>query len=116
MKIKELIIGALLFFIGQAMAWYQTNGQFISSWVKEHPLIVSAIVGMPIGMLYIYGTTYLVESSGGLLWPARMVGFATGIISFTLLTSIHMGEGINLKTGIILGLATIIVLIQAFWK
>jgi hypothetical protein len=116
MKLKELLIGALLFFIGQLMAWYQTNGQFISPWIKNNPILISTIVGIPIGVLYIYGTKYVADYSDGELWPVRIVGFVTGILGFTLLTYLHLGENINLKTGVILGLATIIVLLQVFWK
>lgn len=116
MKLKELLIGASLFLIGQTIAWYQTNGQFINSWIKDHPLLISLLVGMPCGAAYIYGTTYLMESSGGLLWPVRIIGFATGMITFGILTSFHLGEGITLKTGVMLSLAALIILIQTLWK
>ena len=116
MKLRELIIGALLFFIGQIVAWYQTNGQFVSPWIKNNPILVSAIVGIPIGLLYIYGTKYIAIYSEGALWPVRIVGFVTGILGFTLLTYVHLNEGINLKTAVILTLATVIVILQVFWK
>ena len=116
MKLKELLLGALLFFSGQVMAWYQTNGQFISPWIKNNPILISTIVGIPIGVLYIYGTHYVAQYSGGELWPVRIVGFVTGILGFTLLTYIHLDETITLKTGVILALMTIIVLLQVFWK
>lgn len=116
MNIKTLIIGIFLFFMAQSLSWFQTNGQFINDWVKNNPLIVAAVMGVPIGMCYIYGTTYIVGSFSGQLWPSRLLGFATGIFSFTFLTYIFMGEGINLKTSIILLLATTIVLLQIFWK
>ena len=116
MKVKELAIGALLFFLGQVLAWYQTNGQFISPWIKNHPILISTIVGIPIGVLYIYGTQYVAEYSNGELWPVRIVGFITGILSFTILTYLHLNEGINLKTGVILTLMTTIVILQVFWK
>ena len=116
MKVKELLLGALFFFTGQVIAWYQTNGQFISPWIKNHPIITSGIVGIPIGLFYIYGTTYIAEYSGGELWPVRIVGFVTGILGFTLLTYIHLNEPVTLKTGVILLLMTVIVLLQVFWR
>jgi len=116
MNIKSLLIGAGLFLFAQSLSWFQTNGQFISTWMREHPIIISALMGIPVGMGYIYGTTYIVEAFGGTLWPARIFGFVTGILSFSLLTYIFMREGINIKTGIILILATAIVLLQVFWK
>jgi len=115
-KVKELLIGALLFLLGQVIAWYQTNGQFINPWIKNNPILISIIFGIPVGVLYIYGTKYVAEYSGGQLWPVRIVGFVTGIVGFTTLTFLHLNEGINLKTGVILSLATIIMLLQVFWK
>lgn len=116
MNYKGLLIGALLYTVGQAMAWYQTNGQFINGWIKDHPVLTSLLFGIPVGVCYIYGTTYVVGAFEGQIWPSRIVGFSTGIFTFTLLTTLHLGQSIDLKTGVILGLATVIVLLQAFWK
>jgi hypothetical protein len=38
---KKLIIGTLLYLVGQTLVWYQINGQFISEWVKERPWLMS---------------------------------------------------------------------------
>ena len=116
MNYKTLFLGLGLFLIGQILAWYQTNGQFISNWVKDHPILVALIGGVPVGYSYILGTTYIVEAFGGELWPSRLLGFAMGIIAFTLLAYLHLGETINVKTLTTLFLATSIVLIQVFWK
>lgn len=116
MNVKELLIGIGCFLFAQSLSWYQTNGQFISEWAKENPLIVSLFMGVPVGMGYIYGTTYIVGAFNGTLWAARLIGFATGIFSFTILTYSHLGQGINLKTGVILTLASVIIILQIFWK
>jgi len=116
MNTRTLIIGIGLFFIAQSLSWFQTNGQFLNVWIKNNPFWVAVAFGAPVGMAYIYGTTYIVEAFGGQLWPSRLIGFATGIFAFTILSYIFMGEGINLKTGVILSLATVIVVLQIFWK
>ena len=116
MNIRTLIIGIGLFLVAQGLSWFQTNGQFLNAWVKNNPFLVAAVFGIPVGMAYIYGTTYIVESFNGQLWPSRLLGFATGIFAFTFLSYVFMGEGINLKTGVILLLATVIVVLQIFWK
>ena len=116
MDYKKLLIGVLWFLLAQSLSWFQSNGQFISIWIKQHPIITAAIGGIPIGIGYIYGTTYIVEAFEGKLWGARLLGFATGIFTFTILTYILMKEGISLKTATILGLASIIVILQVFWK
>jgi hypothetical protein len=40
------------------------------------------------------------------------MGFAVGIISFPIITYLVLGEGVTLKTGLSLGLAVIILLLQ----
>ncbi len=117
MDVKNFLIGLGIYFLAQSAAWFQTNGQFISDWFQKNPLMVSIFVGIPTGMLYIYGTKYLVMSTpDGALWPSRILAFCCGIVVFALFTYISTGEGITLKTGICLGLATVIVSIQIFWK
>ncbi len=115
-NIKSLGIGLLLFLIGQILAWYQTNGQFISTWVKDHPILVALIGGIPVGYSYILGTTYIVAAFNGELWPSRLLGFSMGVVAFTVLAYLHLGETVTTKTFVTLLLALAIVLIQVFWK
>jgi len=112
---QKLISGSLLFLFGQTLVWYQINGQFISTWMKEHPIAVS-FLGVPISFVYIYATQYLVEAFDGDMWPQRLIGFSMGMIAFAFLTWLHLNQSITLKTGITLILAVIIVLIQVLWK
>jgi phosphatidylserine synthase len=112
---KSLFLGIFLFIVGQIAVWFQTNGQFISPWMKNNPIMM-AFIGVPISFAYIFATTYIVEYYEGDLWPSRLIGFAAGIVSFSFLTYIYMGEGLSLKTLITLILAIIIVLIQVFYK
>ena len=116
MNYKALILGLVFFLFGQTVAWYQTNGQFISTWMKSNPFWVALVLGVPIGWSYILATQYTVEAFNGVLWPTRLLGFAMGILSFTALTYIHLNEGLTLKTLITLCLATAIVVIQVMWK
>ena len=115
-NLKSLGVGLVLFMVGQLLAWYQTNGQFLSTWIKEHPILTALIGGIPVGYSYILGTTYIVAAFGGQLWPSRLLGFAMGVIAFTILAYVHMGETITTKTAVTLLLALSIVLIQVFWK
>lgn len=115
MNIQKLISGTLLFLLGQTLVWYQINGQFISTWMKNHPVAVS-FLGVPISFVYIYATQYLVEAFNGDLWPQRLIGFSMGMIAFAILTYIHLNQAITLKTAVTLALATAIVVIQIIWK
>lgn len=114
-NIIQLIRGTLMFLLGQVLVWYQINGQFLSEWIKSHPLTMS-LVGVPISLVYIYATKDLVEAFNGDLWPQRLIGFAMGMIAFAFLTWFHFNESITLKTAVTLALATAIVVIQIVWK
>ena len=111
-----LLIGVALFLFGQILIWYQTNGQFRWPWFADHPLIVAFIFAVPISYSFIIATKLIVGYFDGTLWPGRFIGFATGMISFAILTNIYMGQGINAKTAISLVLATALVAIQILWK
>ncbi len=100
--------------VAQGLIWYQTNSQFFSNWVKERPLLM-ATMGIPISYILIYAS-HVVEGFDGLLWPGRLIGFSTGMIIMAILTYIHLGEGITLKTGVTLLLAFIIVMVQLYLK
>ena len=66
--------------------------------------------------MFIIATKMAYQGFDGLLWPQRLVVFALGMVSFAFLTWWFMGEPLNTKTWVSLGLATCMVLIQVFWK
>lgn len=113
---KNLLIGLVLTFIGQILIFFQTNGQFFIPWFKNHPFIISLVGGTIVSYLFITGTGYTVEYFGGTLWENRLLGFGMGMISFSFLTYIFMGEVITTKTAVSLMLALTLVLIQILWK
>jgi hypothetical protein len=111
----NILIGFLLFLLGQALIWMQTNSQFIWEWAKEHRFIM-ALCGVPISYLLILASKYVVEGFDGLLWPGRLIGFGSGMVVMAFFTWYFMGEGISLKTLVSLIIACILVLIQMIWK
>lgn len=112
---KAIVTGFFLFLLGQGMIWYQTNSQFFNQWCKEHPYVMAA-AGWPISYILILASRSVVTGFDGLLWPGRLLGFASGMMVMALFTYIHMGESITMKTGVTLLLALAITLIQVFWK
>jgi len=114
-NVTKLITGTLFFLLGQVLVWYQINGQFLSDWIKNHPLIMS-LLGIPISYVYIVATRDLVIAFDGELWPQRLIGFSMGMIAFAFLTWFHLNQAITAKTAVTLALAAAIVLIQVFWK
>ena len=59
-----------------------------------------SLVGVPISWMLIKATKYGYMAFEGVLWPQRLIAFATGIILFSLFTWIFINEGINTKTSI----------------
>lgn len=112
---RSVIIGMLLYLIGQVTTWYQGNLQFINSWAKDNPLVL-ALAGIPVSYTFILANKYTVEGVGGELWPSRLIGFAIGMGVMGVLTYLHLNQVVTLKTVVTLLLALVIVLIQIFWK
>ena len=114
-NVSLLIRGTILFLIGQILVYHQINGQFLTDWIKQHPMTMS-LMGIPISYVYIYATKDLVEAFDGDLWPQRLIGFSMGMIAFAFLTWVHFQQPITLKTAVTLALAIAIVVIQIVWK
>ena len=114
-KITALILCIVFFLIVQVVTWFQLNGQFVWPWFKNNVFLL-CLMGIPISWFYIEATRYGFIAFDNLLWPGRLLGFASGIISFAMLTSYFMGEGITPKVIVSLVLATALVCIQVFWK
>ena len=110
---KYLFYAIFLFLIGQSLIWFQTNGQFVWTWVKKNPFIMS-LMGVPIAYIFIHASNNS-QAYFGNLWGGRMLGFSTGIFTFTLLTWGFVGEPITTKTFLTLILALSIILIQLFF-
>jgi hypothetical protein len=113
---RDLVLGLGLIFIGQALIWFQTNGQFVWDSFKRNPLGLAIVFGTIISYLLIKGTFFTVRYFDGMLWPGRFIAFGLGIISFTALTWYYLGEGFTTKTVISLLLAVLLVIIQILWK
>ena len=114
-KLLALFLCIVLFSTVQIITWFQLNGQFFSPWFKNNVFIL-CLMGVPISWLYIEATRMGFIAFDGLIWPGRLLGFAMGILTFAICANIFMGEGLNTKTVISLILATILTLIQVFWK
>lgn len=113
---NSLLLAFVLFFLGQSLIWFQSNGQFVWPWFKEHPWTVSILFGTLASYVFIQATAVVVGYFDGALWPGRFIGFSSGIVVFALCTYMFLGEGINLKTVVSLLLAIALVCVQIFWK
>ena len=66
--------------------------------------------------IIIKGTENIAAAYDGAVWPARLIGFGVGIILFSILTWIILGEKIEIKSAVCVLLAFCILIIQLFWK
>ena len=76
-----------LFVIGNVLAWFQSNSQFMWTWWYDHPITTVLIYSIPTGLAFFYGWRYAVEHFDGSLWAARMFAFgvAGAYLGFNLL-------------------------------
>ena len=113
---KELLVGVFWFLMAHLVTFYQLNGQFFKTdWFRNNEWLV-ACMGVIISFFYIWGTKYAVNGMGGLLWPARFIGFGVGMVIYAIMVNHYFSEGINTKTMTSLILALALICIQVFWK
>jgi len=102
----------ILFFLTNIIIWYQLNSQLVWDWAKTSKAMwFSALLGIPISLLFWWSTRIGYEGFGN-LWAVRFMGFSTSMMTFPLMTWLYLGETITLKTGITIILAIIIMLLQ----
>ena len=109
MNEKQFYVILLAIFIHIAI-WFQLNGQLIWKWFKDNPLLLS-LLGVPISYGWLRFTALAYESYGE-LWSVRLIGFATGMISFPIMTWLLFNEGITLKTAVSILLSCVIMILQ----
>ena len=112
----NFILGIIYAVIAQVLTFVQLQGQFKWDWMKEHPLIVACIGGVPISLLYIFSVKHLVLAYDGEKWPSRLIGFAVGAIVFTVMSWAWFKEPLTTKTLVCLGLSVCILGVQLLWK
>ena len=112
----KTLIGSLFFVVGNVLAWFQFNSQFVWDWWKDRPILSNCIFAIPMGICFWYAVKYIVEDTGH-LWTSKLIGFGVSNIIFAIFTYIFLKESIFVpKTMLCLFLATIIIGIQIFWK
>ena len=116
MKYYDLLIGIGAFFIAHILTFFQLNGQFFKmDWFRKNEIWVAA-TGIILSFFYIWGTKYAVSGVGGLLWPARFIGFGVGMIIYAIGVWYFFSEGITPKTAVSLSLSLLLICIQILWK
>jgi len=113
---SNLLKGIVFGFIAQIITFLQLQGQFKYDWIKNNLVVLTILTSPIISFLFIYSVRGFVLWAGGEIWPSRLLGFAIGIIVFTLGSTLLFGEHISLKTLICLLLAVGILSVQLLMK
>ena len=108
---SALIISMIIYLLGNALVWFQMNGQFRWDYWKDNLWMVG-LLGVPISIAFFYATKLSYEAFDSLIWPGRLIAFGISIIVFTFLTWYYLGEALTINTILSLILAFIIVLLQ----
>jgi hypothetical protein len=109
---KDIIFCIILAVSIHIMIWFQLNGQLVWGWFKDNVLLM-CLMGIPISYGWLTFTRIGYEVFQN-LWAIRLIGFATGMISFPIMTWIFMNEGITFKSFVSVILSIIILLIQLY--
>jgi len=111
----NLFKGFIYGLIAQIITFLQLQGQLKYDVLKNNTWSV-VLLGLPISYLFMISVKHFVLAYDGQIWPSRLIGFGIGVVVFSLMSHWLFKEPITAKTITCLGLGTIIVLIQIFWK
>tara|TARA_R100000152_G_C6737297_1_gene161367 strand:- start:268 stop:609 length:342 start_codon:yes stop_codon:yes gene_type:complete len=112
----KITLGVMFFIVGNVLAWFQFNSQFVWDWWKDKPIIANLIFAIPMGFCFWYAVKNIVEETG-LLWSSKIIGFGVGQVIFAVLTYALMKESIfTTKTLVCILLSIVIIWIQVAWK
>ena len=115
MTLSKIIIATILMILGQIGSFMQLQGAIKYGWYEKYFWFL-ILLSVPISYVYIKSVNLYVQGFGGEIWPSRLIGFALGIVVFTVLSSILFKEHMTPKTIVSLLLAFMIVSVQLFWK
>jgi hypothetical protein len=111
----NIFYGILWGVIAQLLTFMQLQGHLKYEFFKNNTFLV-ILLGIPISYMYMQSVKYYIEAFDGQIWPARLIGFSTGVIIFAVMASLLFKEPITIKTGVCLGLGLLIILVQIFYK
>jgi hypothetical protein len=110
----KILTAFILCIAASIISFIQLQGQIAWKFPKDHPYLMM-LLGLPISLIFI-NTTKIFNEHYGANWPGRLIGFGIGIIIFTIMSWLVFKEHPTPKTIICLGLASLIVALQVFWK
>jgi multidrug transporter EmrE-like cation transporter len=115
MSLSKVLIATIVMILGQIGSFMQLQGAIKYGWYEKYMWII-LLSSVPISYLYIVAVRMYVDGFGGQIWPSRLIGFALGIMVFTIMSILLFNEHMTTKNAICLVLSFSVVLIQLFWK
>ncbi len=116
MPTSNMIWACVLFTLGQALGWFHLNAQFVWEWWKPRPILALFAFSFPAGLCFWKGMQMAFEETGS-VWGPRFLIFCASYITFPILTWYLLGESMfTAKTMTCVLLATMIALVQLFWR
>ena len=110
----KIVYALLLGAVGQIISFIQLQGQSVWKFPKDNPYVMM-LLGLPISLIFIHSTRIMNEHFNA-SWPGRLIGFGVGVVIFTIMSWFLFREYPTPKTLTCLGLASLIVILQIFWK
>ena len=87
MNVTKLIIATLLMILGQVGSFLQLQGGIKFGWYEKY-LWGILLCSVPISYIYIRAVNLYVDAFDGQIWTSRLIGFALGIMVFTILSTV----------------------------
>jgi len=111
----HLLKGLLYGLVAQILTFIQLQGPLKWPSFKAYQNWLP-LAGVPIAWLFMRSVQEFVIAFDGTIWPSRLIGFAVGILVFSVMSALMFDEGLSPKTGVCLALGMLILLIQLTWK
>lgn len=111
----KFLIAIVYSVIGQAITFLILQGSYKYQFLKDNILII-CLSGAITALLFYKSVHLMIEHFDGEAWPGRIIGFALGILVFSIMSILMFKEGITPKTLVCIALSMIILAIQLLWK
>ena len=118
MNYTKISLAILLLVISNILSWYSLNLQIISKWWENKQVLTVLLFSVPIGLCVVYSHKILYFSlSNSTSWSPKFISGSLSLLTYSIMSWVIVHESpFQTKTLMCLVLASIIMLIQIFWK
>ncbi len=112
----KMVLACSLFALGQMLAWFQINSQFVWDWWADKPILTVAIYSIPASLCFWYGVR-IAYSEMNEIWGPRFLIFGLSYVTFPFLTWYFLHESpFTPRTMMCVLLSFVIIGIQLLWR